>query len=109
MVHPVYLHCDWHASHYLKVMCDGIFGYKNFRNEIIWCYAGGGVPKKDLPRKHDTILRYVKTDKYTYNPIYRPYTEGTIERGRIKSISLKLYILARDGVVISESSFLRSV
>ena len=31
-----YLHCDWHASHYLKVMCDEIFGYKNFLNEIIW-------------------------------------------------------------------------
>jgi len=28
----VYLHCDWHASHYLKVMCDDIFGYNNFRN-----------------------------------------------------------------------------
>ena len=30
-----YLHCDWHASHYLKVMCDDVFDYNNFRNEII--------------------------------------------------------------------------
>lgn len=37
-----YLHCDWHAGHYLKVMCDEIFGYNNFRNEIVWCYSGGG-------------------------------------------------------------------
>ena len=31
-----YYHCDWHASHYVKVMLDRIFGENNFRNEIIW-------------------------------------------------------------------------
>ena len=35
-----YLHCGWQSSHYLKIMCDKIFGYNNFRNEIIWCGAG---------------------------------------------------------------------
>lgn len=78
----VYLHCDWHAGHYLKVMCDGIFGTSNFRNELVWCYAGGGVPKKDFPRKHDTIFRYTKGDDYFFEPIYRPYSEGTVKRGR---------------------------
>lgn len=63
-------------------MMDGIFGRRNFRNELVWCYAGGGVPKKDFPRKHDTILRYTKTDQYFFEPIYRPYSEGTQERGR---------------------------
>jgi len=38
----MYLHCDPTASHYLKAMMDAIFGRKNFRNEIVWCYAGGG-------------------------------------------------------------------
>ena len=38
----IYLHCDPTASHYLKAMMDAIFGRKNFRNEIVWCYAGGG-------------------------------------------------------------------
>lgn len=86
-----YLHCDWHASHYLKVMCDQIFGMHNFRNEIVWCYSGGGVPRQDFPRKHDTILRYTKSDRYTFNPIYRPYTAGTMQRGRtaIKGIYAK--------------------
>lgn len=79
-----YLHCDWHASHYLKVMCDDIFGINNFRNEIIWCYSGGGIPKKDFPRKHDVILRYTKSDNYYFKPIYRPYSPGTIQRGRTK-------------------------
>ena len=34
----IYLHCDTNASHYLKVMMDGIFGMKHFRNEILWSY-----------------------------------------------------------------------
>ncbi|HBV85534.1 MAG TPA: hypothetical protein DEF42_02460 [Desulfosporosinus sp.] len=63
---------------------DTIFGFRNYRNEIVWCYAGGGIPKKDFPRKHDILLRYTKTDKYFYKPIYRPYTKGTLQRGRTK-------------------------
>ena len=80
----IYLHCDPTASHYLKIIMDQIFGVKNFRNEIVWCYAGGGIPKKDYPRKHDVILRYSNGSKYKFNPEYRPYSEGTIQRGRTK-------------------------
>lgn len=80
----LYLHCDWHAGHYLKVMLDELFGMNNFRNEIVWCYAGGGIPRKDFPRKHDTIFRYTKSDEYFYEPVYRPYTPGTLQRGRTK-------------------------
>ena len=78
----IYLHCDPTASHYLKLLMDAVFGVDNFRNEVIWCYAGGGIPKKDFPRKHDVILRYTKTDKYFFSPIYRPYSPGTVQRGR---------------------------
>ena len=78
----IYLHCDPTASHYLKAVMDAIFGWKQFRNEIVWCYAGGGIPKRDFPRKHDNILRYTKTRDYHYEPIYRPYSEGTQQRGR---------------------------
>ena len=38
----VYLHCDPTASHYLKMLMDSVFGKSNFRNEIVWCYRGGG-------------------------------------------------------------------
>lgn len=71
----IYLHCDPTASHYIKVMMDVIFGHENFRNEIIWCYTQGGRPKKDFPRKHDTILRYSKTKNYAFNSgaIKTPY------------------------------------
>lgn len=63
----IYLHCDRTASHYLKELMDAIFGKKNFRNEIIWCYTQGGRPKKDFPNKHETIFRYSKSNKYTFN------------------------------------------
>ena len=64
----IYLHCDPTASHYLKIVMDAIFGAKNFRNEIIWWYETGGIPKKDFSRKHDVIFRYSKSDKYYFNP-----------------------------------------
>ena len=71
----IYLHCDPTASHYLKVMMDAIFGHDNFRNEIIWCYAGGGIPRNDFPRKHDIILRYSYGNTIVFNREYRPYGE----------------------------------
>ena len=68
----IYLHCDPTASHYLKIIMDAIFGKMNFRNEIVWCYAGGGIPKKDFPRKHDVILRYAKECRQ-FNVERKPY------------------------------------
>ena len=65
----LYLHCDQTASHYLKAMLDSIFGRKNFRNEVIWSYRTGGVSKRYWPRKHDSILFYVKSDSYEHSPI----------------------------------------
>ena len=56
----IYLHCDPTASHYLKLLMDGVFGQKNFCNEIIWYYRGAGIPKKHFARRHDTIFRYSK-------------------------------------------------
>ena len=72
-----YIHCDWHANAHIRIMLDEIFGEENFRNEIIWCYAGGGIPKRDFARKHETIFRYTKTDKYVFNIEYRPYGKWT--------------------------------
>ena len=61
-----YLHCDWHAGHYLKVMCDEIFGMNNFQNDIIWYYRGGGVSKKRFGRRHDYILILYKRKKLDF-------------------------------------------
>ena len=60
---------------------DAIFGRANFRNEIIWCYRGGGVPRKDFARKHDTIFRYSKTGTYSFNldEVRVPYSDSVME------------------------------
>ena len=63
----LYLHCDPTASHYLKILLDGVFGENRFVNEIIWHYTSGGAGKKWFARKHDIILLYSKTDKYYFN------------------------------------------
>ena len=73
----VYLHCDPTASHYLKVIMDAVFGRENFRNEIVWCYRGGGVPRRNFARKHDVILRYSKSDDYIFNPQYSEYSDAS--------------------------------
>ncbi len=44
----IYLHCDPHASHYLKAVMDAVFGTKNYRNEIVWHYYSGGASKKKM-------------------------------------------------------------
>ncbi len=64
-----YLHCDPTASHYLKLVCDGIFCARGgeFRNEIIWSYGTGGRGTRDFAWKHDTILRYVKSKAWTFD------------------------------------------
>ncbi len=76
----LYLHCDPTASHYLKALMDGIFGRENFQNEIVWYYGGGGASKKRFARKHDIILFYAKSSRWTFNvdDIRVPYkwTEG---------------------------------
>jgi len=55
-------------SHYLKLLLDCIFGEKNFRNEIVWCYTGPGSPKmRQFNRKHDTILWYSKGMAWIFN------------------------------------------
>ncbi|MHB1201119.1 MAG: DNA methyltransferase, partial [Polaromonas sp.] len=78
----IYVHLDWHVGHYVKLTMDEVFGKSNFHNEIIYCYSGGGVPTSEMPRKHDTIFWYSKGTTWTFNAQYRPYSEGTLQRGR---------------------------
>ena len=63
----IYVHCDTHANSYLRMLMDAVFGAENFRNEIIWAYRGGGSPRKDFGRRHDTIFRYSIGNDVTFN------------------------------------------
>lgn len=79
----IYVHCDWHASHYIKVEMDKIFGYENSIQEIVWAYgsASGGRAAGSKPVKsHDTILCYAKSyGRHTYNKTYTPYSEKYVK------------------------------
>jgi hypothetical protein len=77
----IYVHLDWHASHYVKVEMDKVFGNDTFQNEFIWYYSGGGASKKRWARKHDAILLYARsTTGWTFNvdDVRQPYkwTDG---------------------------------
>lgn len=72
-----YYHCDWHASHYVKVLLDQIFGETGFINEIIWkrqsSHNDAKQGSKHLGRVHDTLLLYSKGKDYYFKHLYRPY------------------------------------
>ena len=77
----IYLHCDWHKNHYLRIIMDEVFGSNNFRNEVIWSYFGfKRATTKKFPQKHDTIISYTKTDKYFWNVQFTPHGEEYISR-----------------------------
>ena len=80
----LYLHCDPTASHYLKAVMDAIFGWKNFRNEIVWCYETGGASKRWFSKKHDLLLFYSKSNAYCFNSdqVRVIRSEKSLERAR---------------------------
>jgi len=66
----MYLHCDWHADAYLRILMDKIFGEKNFINEIIWHYGlGASNRNRGFLSKHDNIYLYAKSSKFVFNKI----------------------------------------
>ena len=76
----IYLHCDPTASHYLKLLMDGVFGQVNFRNEIVWCYKKWTRRATRFPAAHDIILLYSKGENPTYNVQHIPVSKGTMKR-----------------------------
>lgn len=78
----LYLHCDWHAGHYLKTMLDGVFGRENFVNEIVWHYRKWPSGKYTFQRNHDTIFLYAKTSsrERTFNQLYMDRAASTLKR-----------------------------
>lgn len=76
----LYLHLDWHADAYARLILDEIFGAENFINEIIWAYHGPSPIKTAFNRKHDTILSYAKGKDYVFNvdDIREPYNQNTV-------------------------------
>ena len=85
----IFLHCDYHADAYIRVeILDKVFGYNNFRNEIIWCYKKWSVAGKSFSKNHDSIFFYTKTNEYNYNQLFQERAESTLKRfGNQKIVS----------------------
>jgi DNA modification methylase len=77
----LYLHLDWHADAYARLLLDEIFGRENILNEVIWIYHGPSPIRRAFNRKHDAILVYTKGDDYTFNAdaVREPYHPNTVK------------------------------
>ena len=75
----IYFHCDPDASHYIKVIMDGIFDRRNFRSEVVWKRTSSHNNAKRYGPVHDTILFYAKSNKFVWNRVLQPLDEQYIE------------------------------
>lgn len=82
----IYLHCDWHKSHYLRGIMDEVFGTEFCLNEVIWCYGSMCKSKNNWNRKHDTILVYTKSSNWVFNAdeVLDSYADGYQEKFKYK-------------------------
>lgn len=80
----IYVHLDYHMTHYMRVLMDEVFGEDNFQNDIVWNYFMGASGNERWGRKHQNILFYSKGDKYQFNldPVRVPYNPETIARAK---------------------------
>lgn len=78
----VYLHCDYRRSHQLRCVLDEVFGAERIISEVIWHYSGAGVPGDRWASRHDVLLMYSRSDKWTFNPdpVRTEYAAATKER-----------------------------
>jgi len=76
-----YLHCDPTMSHYLKMVCDQVFGEKNFRNEIIWQKIRvEKAQSNNFAKLHDVIFFYSKSDGYFFNQLRESASQEYIDK-----------------------------
>src|SRR5439155_9579254 len=75
----IYVHCDWHIGHYIKVAMDEVFGMDNFKNQIVWQRFNFHADARRYGIVSDEILFYAKTDKMVWNPQQEPIKESYIK------------------------------
>ena len=80
----IFLHLDWNANYYGRIILQNYFGPENFRNEIIWAYTGAGITPSQFPRKHDNILWFSKSDNLLFNQenLRVPYKKSSSSAGK---------------------------
>ena len=94
----IFLHCDWHKSHYLRMILDEVFRNDNFLNEIIWHYEKWTAQSKSLQKNHDVIYAYTKTSNYNFHEqreitdnLKEKYSKGYLIGGGYGSNGLVVY------------------
>jgi DNA modification methylase len=94
----IWVHLDWHVTHYVKTILDGLFGYSNFVNEIIWRRTNSPkAQSKGFGSQHDTLLLYAKDiEEFDVKPVYRKHDEKSMrpyrygdERGKFRLIEIE--------------------
>lgn len=71
----IYIHCDWHLNSYMRVLLDKIFGWKQYKNEIVRQCTNAKNNSNNWGKIYDNILYYTKGDKYTFNAPTEPKIE----------------------------------
>ena len=82
----LYLHIDHTAHAYVKCLMDAIFGWKNFRNEIVWKYSRWSAASKQFQRMHDTLLWYSKSSTYTFTKPQQPYADESYIETTVRGV-----------------------
>jgi len=75
----LYLHCDPTASHYLKLLCDAVFGPLNYRSEVVWKRTTTHNDSKRWSDNTDTILFYTRSDSFVWNPQHEEHDTKYVE------------------------------
>lgn len=72
----IWIQMDYRIQHWIRCLLDDVFGYSQFKNEIIWHYNSAPRKKGCFGNRHDIIFRYTKTDKFTFNEneVREPYS-----------------------------------
>lgn len=87
----IIIHVEPRVSHYIRNICDKVFGEDKFRNEIVWHSGGNAKNTRQLGRNHDTIIVYGKSSTSKFFPLYKPYTEEYKKGFKMCPVHKKLY------------------
>ena len=75
----LYLHCDWNKSHHLRCLLEEVFGQDGFRNEVIWQRVAARSDSTTYNHIHDVVFFCTKSQEFTWNQQYHPYSEKYVE------------------------------
>ena len=91
----IYLQMDLRIVHWIRVLMDNVFGYENFRNQIVVKFNIGGRGKREFAKKHDYIIVYTKSDEFIFNDLdirvpYKSVISKKQDRPNITEEKLKI-------------------